>query len=170
MPAGLVDWFHDGAAILHGLFRDRDPDEAVWTWSQEHTVGFWARMQSIEAAIHRWDAEIAVGAPNPVDAELAADAVAQTFTVMAPFRRATQQAPAGAGERYRFRQTDGTGVWTVRFDGDDIDIGTGPGDVELAGSASDLMLFLWQRIPADWLDVTGDRDVLDRYFALVPPV
>ena len=43
--------------------------------------------------------------------------------------------------------------------------------VELAGTASDLMLFLWRRIPADRLDaVRGDRDVLDRYFTLVPPV
>jgi hypothetical protein len=33
------------------------------------------------------------------------------------------------------------------------------------------MLFLWHRIPADQLDeVEGDRGVLDRYFALVPPV
>jgi hypothetical protein len=32
------------------------------------------------------------------------------------------------------------------------------------------MLFLWQRIPADGLDVRGDRAILDRYFTLVPPV
>lgn len=48
---------------------------------------------------------------------------------------------------------------------------SGPCDVELAGTASDLMLFLWHRIPADQLDeVKGDRGVLNRYFTLVPSV
>ena len=36
--------------------------------------------------------------------------------------------------------------------------------------ASDLMLFLWQRLPADRLEVTGDRAVLANYFTLVPPM
>lgn len=172
MPPGLIDWFADGAAQLESLFRERDPGEKVWTWSHEQTTGFWSRMQAIEAAGHRWDAENAIGAARPVEAELAEDAVAQNFTVMAPARRARTQAPPGSGERFRLRQSDGPGEWTVRFDGDDVHLtdGAGPCDVELAGTASDLMLFLWQRIPADWLEVNGDRQVLDRYFTLVPPL
>lgn len=61
--------------------------------------------------------------------------------------------------------------WSVHFDGDDVRLAesTGPCDVELAGTASDLMLLLWHRIPADRLDgMPADRDMLDRYFALVP--
>ena len=169
----LVDWFAAGAAALESLFRTRAPDEPVWTWSREQTTGFWLRMQTIEAAVHRWDAEHAIGSARPVDGELAADAVEQTFTVMAPFRRTLKQAPPGAGERFRFRRTDGTGDWTVLFEGDDVRLveSTGTHTVELAGTASDLMLFLWQRIPADRLaGVTGERDALDRYFTLVPPV
>ena len=43
--------------------------------------------------------------------------------------------------------------------------------IELIGTASDLMLFLWHRIPADErLGVVGPRAVLDRYFTLVPPM
>nr|BFE86052.1 hypothetical protein GCM10020093_086530 [Planobispora longispora] len=129
-------------------------------------------MQTIEAAVHRWDAEGAVGTALPVDAELAADSVSQTFEVMAPARRALRQAPPGRGERYRFRRTDGADVWTARFEGDDVRLveDGGPADVELAGTASDLMLFLWRRLPAEHLDVSGDEAVLDRYFTLVPPV
>jgi uncharacterized protein (TIGR03083 family) len=187
VPVGVMDWFADGASALESLFRIRDPGETVWTWSREQTVGFWLRVQTIEAAVHRWDAENAIGAAQPVEAELAEDAVGHTFEVMAPFRRALRQAPPGSGERFRLRQTDGSGNWTVHFEGDDVRLteplettapvesteptdGTGPCDVELAGTASDLMLFLWQRIPADRLGVQGDREVLDRYFALVPPV
>lgn len=176
VPGSLLDWFGDAAAALEAGFRECPADETVWTWSREQTAGFWLRMQTIEAAVHRWDAESAVGEAGPVDAGLAADAVAQTFEVMAPARRAWRQAPPGAGERFGFRQTDGTGRWSVRFDGAGVHL-TSPGgpadagtDVELAGTASDLMLFLWGRVPADRLETAGDRAVLDRYFTLVPPV
>lgn len=180
IPASLLDWFTGGAATLVALFGERRADETVWTWSSEQTVGFWLRMQAIEAAVHQWDAENAVGAALPVDAELAADAVGQNFEVMAPARRGWRKAPPGAGERYRFRRTDGPGCWTVCFDGDEVVARTGdqPGDqsgdggwdVELAGTASELMLFLWQRVPADRLTVTGERDLVERYFTLVPPM
>ncbi|MET7711682.1 hypothetical protein [Streptomyces sp. NPDC005407] len=60
----------------------------------------------------------------------------------------------------------------MHFEGDDVPLtdDSGPCDVELAGTASELMLFLWGRIPADRLQVNGDAEVLDRYGALVPPV
>jgi uncharacterized protein (TIGR03083 family) len=169
---GLVEWFAAGAAELAERFAVAGPDVAVWTWSPDRSVGFWIRMQTIEAAVHRWDAENATGdEAAPVNADLAADAVTQTFEVMAPFRRTLREAPPGAGETYCFRRTDGPGSWRVRFDGEKVllDDGTG-GDVELTGTASDLMLFLWRRIPADRLDVRGDRSLLDSYFTLVPPV
>ncbi|MGH8931666.1 MAG: maleylpyruvate isomerase family mycothiol-dependent enzyme [Egibacteraceae bacterium] len=172
VPVGLIGWFAAGAFALESLFRSCGPGETVWTWSQDQTTGFWFRVQAIEAAVHRWDAQSATGAAQPIEAELAADAVGQTFEVMAPARRAWMQAPPGSGERFRLRQTDGTGNWTVHFEGDDVQLteSAGPCDVELAGTASDLMLFLWQRIPADRLEVKGDQDVLDRYFTLVPPM
>src|SRR4051794_6841056 len=153
VPTSLIDWFADGATTLESLFGSRDPNEPVWTWSREQTVGFWSRMQSIEAAVHRWDAENALGTAQPVDSDLAADAIEQNFTVMAPFRRARTQAPPGLGERIRFRRTDGTDVWTVHFDGDAVRLipRTEPRHVELVGPASDLMLFLWHRIAADQL-------------------
>ncbi|HEX3593429.1 MAG TPA: maleylpyruvate isomerase family mycothiol-dependent enzyme [Pseudonocardiaceae bacterium] len=172
VPAGLLDWFAEGAARLAALFDETDPSTSVWTWAPDHTAGFWLRMQTIEAAVHRWDAESVVGTPKPVDAELAADAVTQTFEVMTPMRRAVKQAPAGSGERFRFRRTDGPGTWLVHFDGHDVRLDGRPGpiDVDLSGTASDLALFLWGRVPADDLDVDGDLDVLDTYFTLVPPL
>ncbi|MFD0382966.1 hypothetical protein ACFQ2B_13110 [Streptomyces stramineus] len=82
--------------------------------------------------------------------------------------------PRRHGERFRFRQTDGPGRWTAHFEGGDVRLTEGEDggwDVELSGTASDLMLFLWQRIPVgERLRVAGDQTVLDRYFTLVPPV
>ncbi|MFE2546983.1 hypothetical protein ACFXGI_00225 [Streptomyces sp. NPDC059355] len=94
--------------------------------STDRTSGFRLRMQTIEPAVHRRDARSATGAPEPVDAAIAADAVPQTFETTAPFRRAAAGAPPGAGERYRFRRTDGPGSWTVTFSGDRSWWSTGP--------------------------------------------
>jgi uncharacterized protein (TIGR03083 family) len=176
LPAALVDWFAAGAADLRSLFLAAGPDAAVWSWWADRTVGFWQRMQAIEAAVHRWDAQLAGGAAGPVDAELAADAVGQTFEIMVPARRARKQAPAGRGERFGFRRCDGDDFWAIRFDGAGVVPHDGPCDVELTGTASDLMLFLWHRISADAaagagrFTVRGDASLLDRYFVLVPPV
>jgi uncharacterized protein (TIGR03083 family) len=54
VPARLLDWFGAGAAQLAERFRAAEPGERVWTWSPDHSVGFWQRMQAIEAAVHRW--------------------------------------------------------------------------------------------------------------------
>lgn len=172
VPAGLLDWFKAGASELAEQFRAADPGEQVWTWSADQSVGFWQRMQAIEAAVHRWDAQNSVSAAQPIDAALAADAVAQTFEVMAPMRRVVAKAPPGQGERFVFRRTDGPQTWAVRFDGDAVLLGADQDacDVEISGTASDLALFLWQRDVTGALQVRGDSSMLSRYFALVPPI
>ena len=172
VPAALLDWFHVGAAILQKLFHTADPDERVWTWSAEQSVGFWQRMQAIEAAVHRWDAQNAMRAAQPLDAALAADAIVQTFEVMAPMRRAVAKAPPGQGERFVFRRTDGPGTWTVHFDADPVLLGAPQSsyDIEISGTSSDLALFLWHREVTGSLQVRGDSSMLNRYFALVPPL
>jgi uncharacterized protein (TIGR03083 family) len=172
VPAGLLGWFHAGAADLQDRFRAAGPDEQVWTWSADHSVGFWQRMQAIEAAVHRWDAQNALGAAQPLDADLAADAIGQTFEVMAPMRRTVGKAPPGQGERFSFQRTDGPGTWVVQFDGDAVRPGAPDGDyhIHVSGTASDLALFLWQRAMPGKLDVQGDTSLLSRYFVLVPPL
>lgn len=175
VPEELFDWSAAAARELAAVLRESGPDVPVWTWSADgdHTSGFWIRMQTVEQAVHRWDAEAATGDPAPFDPAFAVDSVTQSFEVMAPGRRSMRPAPPGAGERYRFRRTDGPGSWTVEFDGDEVRLdpdGTAPVHVEAAGTASDLMLFLWQRLPAQALHVTGDTAVLDRWFTLVPPL
>jgi hypothetical protein len=121
--------------------------------------------------VHRWDAHHALHAPQPLDTALAADAVVQTFEVMAPMRRALAKAPAGQGERFVFRRTDGPGAWAVHFDSDMVLLGAPQGsyDIEISGTASDLALFLWQRDVTGSLGVRGGSSLLHRYFTLVPP-
>lgn len=100
------------------------------------------------------------------------DGIDHSFEVMMPFRRAIKSAPAGQGESYRFVQTDGPGVWTVRFPGEPAiqRDGEATADVTVSGKASDLFLFLWQRLGSGDLTVEGETALLVRYFELVPPV
>lgn len=175
LPNALAEWSRASAAALEAEFLATPADEPVWTWAASQTAGFWQRMQAIEAAIHRWDADNAIGRPSPIDPGLAVDAVGQTFEVMAPMRRRIRAAPPGAGERFGFARTDGLEKWTVRFDGDHVTLGdanaeAGACDITLAGTASDLMLFLWQRVQPEALDIRGNPMLVTRYFELVPPL
>ena len=174
VPSGLLDWFGAGAAQLAECFRAAEPGEQVWTWSPDHSVGFWQRMQAIEAAVHRWDAQKAVGTPRPLGSVLATDAIHQAFEIMVPVQRAAAQAPPGNGERFLLRREDGPQSWAVRFDTDDVVSGAaaadGPYDIEISGRASDLALFLWHRPVANQLSIQGNTMMLRRYFDLVPPL
>ena len=171
LPTGLVEWFADGAASLGSILAAVDPDEPVWTWSTEQRAGFWRRMMAIETAVHRWDAQEAYGHAEPIGAALAQDGVDHALDVMLPARRAWVAPRAGAGERYRFRRTDGPGDWTVRFSPDGVLVARvgGTTDVVASGTASDLFLFLWGRLSAHELEASGDVALLDRFAELVPP-
>lgn len=167
----LADWFARGAAALEGLLRESSDADPVWSWSAERTAGFWLRVQTVEAAVHRWDAQGAIGERAPLDVELAAEAVGLHFGVLVPGWRAMGQAPQGKGERYGFRRTDGPGAWTVSFEGDEVRVAEGAvesAEVTVSGSAADLLLFLWGRIPAERMAADGDRETIGRFFELAP--
>jgi len=177
MP-GVVGLFEEETRKLLEVFEAADPTERVWTWwPPDQTVGFWIRRMAHETAVHRWDAQLAHGQAEPIGSELARDGIDEYFDVMLPVRKSLVErgwmSPprASAGEAYHFHRTDGEGEWLVRFEGDTPTVTHehGRGDVAVRGSASDLLLFLWHRIPADRLEILGDRSLIDRYFELVPP-
>lgn len=171
IPAGVAEWFRAGAALLIGALAGAAETDRVWSWSADQTVRHHLRMMSIETAIHRWDAQGAVGVPEPVRADLALDGIVHTFEVMAPYRRSIREAAPGRGQSYRWVAAENDGTWTSRFRDDEVTItrdDPGPADVSVSASASDLLLFLWGRLPAAALDVTGELAVLDQYFGLVP--
>ena len=70
--------------------------------------GFWSRRQAHELAVHRWDAQLAAGAPQPIDRALAADGIQELFDIL-PARPGG--APTGNGETMHLHCTDGDGEW-----------------------------------------------------------
>ncbi|BAJ26768.1 MULTISPECIES: maleylpyruvate isomerase family mycothiol-dependent enzyme [Kitasatospora] len=147
-PAALRAWYAQSAdALVEAL--SADPDTEAWTFFPPHTVGFWRRRRAQETLVHRWDAAHALGAPRPLDPELAADGVAEVFEVMAG-RMVTRGAATAPERAVRLTATDLGRSWTY-----------GPGEpvAEVSGTAEDLLLTLWGRKPRDTgeLHWSGDR-------------
>lgn len=154
-PGDLQPWFRDGVAELVDTLARADLEAPMWTFGADRTVRFWIRRMTQETAVHRWDAEAATGAPTAIDAELAADGIDEFHDVFLP--NGPPGLVAGSG-RLHVQADDLARRWTFPF---------GDGDVETTatGAASDLLLFLWGRVPADRLSATGATELLARWQA-----
>jgi uncharacterized protein (TIGR03083 family) len=147
----LVGWYRDSAAELVAALRAEPFDRRCWTWwGEPATVGAVARHQVQEAAVHRWDAQSAVGAAEPIEAELAHDGVDEFLTVM------VGKAADNLSGAVDLVATDTGGSWRV-----------GPDAVgaTLQATASDLVLLLYRRIPASAVAVAGDPVLVDEFVA-----
>lgn len=170
IPAGLVDWFVAATAELVAAFQGIEPEEAVWHWSGDNRAITHMRNQAMEATVHRWDAQNAQGVTTPIDPLIAVDGIEQHFQVQIAACRRWGKPQPGRGESYHFHRTDGEGEWLARFDGDTVTVSRehAKGDIALRGTAEELFLWLWGRIPADRLAVYGDPALLAHYRELVP--
>src|SRR4051812_20573595 len=65
-PDEFLRWFEESSGTLLKTL-DTDPSASAWTFHPPHTVGFWQRRRALEALIHRWDAENALGNRRPLD-------------------------------------------------------------------------------------------------------
>ena len=130
-------------------------------------MGFWARRQANETAVHRWDAQRAAGAVEPVEHTLAVDGIDEFFGLIPFWRRESNV--RGVGETIHLHCTDGAGEWLVRLAADAVIVTRehAKGDVAARGSASDLLLFLYGRVGPSALEVFGDASLLDRWQELV---
>jgi hypothetical protein len=117
-----------------------------------------------ETAVHRWDAQLAGGTPEPIDPARASDGVDEFLTVILADPRFTR--PIGGS--VHLHAIDTPGEWLV-VDGDDgavvVTREHAKGAVALRGPADRLLLALWGRIPLDDLEILGDRSVAERLLA-----
>lgn len=163
--AELLGWFRDGHAALVLALQDADPALCTATFMDAPSpVGFWARRQAHETAIHRADAESATGMLPEFPADFAADGIDELIM--------------GFGWRRKYRPDNGR-EGTLRVSTADTgsdwyaDLRQGraqprrgdgapqPADCTVSGPASAVYLFLWNRAPvSERVTVSGDLDVL----------
>lgn len=169
LPDGrdLIEWFRDGIGLLNETLADVDESQPIWSNSPVKKVAFVPRRMAQETAVHRWDAQSPAGDPQPIEPELAADGIDEMLDVF--LVADDQENLAGDGELIHLHRTDGQGEWLIRLgpDGAEVSRGHEKGDVAVRGTASDLLLMLWGRIPWDRLETFGDPAVLETYFQKV---
>lgn len=157
----LIDWFNQSIDELLTVLSGTPADALVWT-PIRGSLGsvWWRRKAALEIAIHRTDAEQALGgAPGVIDPRLALDGIDEYAQEFLPLMLHTVAEPPP--------------VTAVLLSPDDIDdsrtlslIPAGneddPGEpqVEITASAYELLLWMWNRLPAGTLSVRGDDTVV----------
>ncbi|HEY8544415.1 MAG TPA: hypothetical protein VIL36_05180 [Acidimicrobiales bacterium] len=122
----------------------------------------WARRQLHETTIHRIDAEAAAGRRTVPATDVAADGIDELLTCFVTRRRSRFR--LDPPRRIAVEAVDlEEAAWTLTISLEPIV--TVPGadpaaDLLVRGPASDLYLWLWNRAPADGLDVKGDPALL----------
>jgi uncharacterized protein (TIGR03083 family) len=145
----LTAWFRASTRELLDALQAVPWDTPAWVWwKEDRTVGAIARHQVQEAAVHRWDAQLAAaGRPDPLPAKIAEDGVDEFLWIARQMR-----GPAPIA----FNSTE-TGAMFVA--------GTDKPVVTVTAAPSDLVLLLYGRVSTDEVLVEGDRDTLDAFLA-----
>jgi uncharacterized protein (TIGR03083 family) len=158
----VVAAFEEASAELVDVLANEAPDTRVWTWSEgDFSVRFWARRMANEVAVHRWDAQLAHGVPEPVEPELAADGVDELLVVFQSAGLARRPVDGLAGT-FEVLATDTGDAWHGELWPDRSDVApgraAGPADATLRGTVSDLLLAMWGRdVP---VEASGDERVV----------
>jgi len=167
----LIAWFLAGHAALVETLATADPALVCGTFMPAPSpLAFWARRQAHETAVHRADAQSALGASAGTPeypADFAADGIDE---LIMGFGRRRKYAPAAgpAGGRLHVAATDTGDGWSVEpregrlqpqraarpTAGD-----TGGAWCTVRGPASAVYLFLWNRSGPDPSGVVIDGDL-----------
>ena len=170
-PAEYPDWLQSRHVEVDRVLRAADPDAAMWTWAPGGRVAFWTRRMLMELLVHRYDAELAVGAVTEIDPALAADGVAE-FLANLPSAVAFTRGLAslrGDGETIGFGVWGTEVDWMVRLDPDSIGLAPAVAEPDATISAETpeaLLLLVYCRIGADdpRIETHGDAALLDKWF------
>jgi uncharacterized protein (TIGR03083 family) len=168
----LLSWFRAGHAALVQTLATADPDLVCATFIKAPSpLAFWARRQAHETAIHRADAESAVGTTPEYPAEFAADGIDELITGFGR-RRKYQPSAAIDGVRLHVIAADTGDEWYVdahegrmqprRKDEDPAADNAFRTECTVSGPASGLYLYLWNRAdaPRAGVTITGNADLL----------
>ena len=161
--ASLVEWFREGVLDLANTLEAAPPDLECWSFmAAPSPVAFWARRQCHETGMHRADAETASGSITPFAPDVAVDGIDELLVGFITRRggRLASDVPRTLG----VHATDTNDDWVVRIaDAVTTTRGHDDADCVISASASDLHLFLWNRLDQSGVHVTGDAALLDKW-------
>jgi uncharacterized protein (TIGR03083 family) len=166
----LLAWFRAGHASLGRALSEADPAVEAFTFLPAPSpLAFWARRQAHETAIHRADAESAGGRISAFPVEFAVDGIDELLGGF--MSRSGDRLPVESPVSLGVIADDAGRGWTMRINPGDASCSPGVASPDRAGdatvtatvrgSASDLYLFLWNRLDRDAISFDGDPAVLD---------
>ncbi|GAA0301128.1 maleylpyruvate isomerase family mycothiol-dependent enzyme [Streptomyces polychromogenes] len=174
----LSAWLEESTrALLHAL-REAGPGRGCWTWwgasQSPRTSGGVARHRVQETAVHTYDAQAAQAAPQPLPREVALDGVDEFLATCVATPAAWPHQPTALD----FHTAEGRS-WRLTLDADGarhtrLPATAAPGEepeaagVSVSGTASELVLFVYDRIPADSVRIDGDAGLFDLLRAWEP--
>ncbi|MEV6304289.1 maleylpyruvate isomerase N-terminal domain-containing protein [Actinoplanes sp. NPDC051861] len=164
----LNAWLAESAGQLIGALREAGPDRGCWAWwrrsQSPRTAGAAARHQLQEIAVHTYDAQLTAGAPQPLPEEVALDGVEDfQFTCCAtttpwPHEPVVVEYHATEGRSWRLDLSE-EGARVARQAGPAAGPAAG---ISVTGSASELVLFFYNRVQLDSLKFEGDPVHIER--------
>jgi uncharacterized protein (TIGR03083 family) len=177
-------WLAASTQQLLDALREAGPDRGCWTWwgtsQSPQTCGAVARHQLQEVALHTYDAQITVGAPQPLPDEVALDGVDEFLSTCCATTSAWPHEPAAVdyhateGRSWRL-WLSADGARTARLPGPGTmataagqDSNAAAASASARGTASELVLILYDRIPADSVQIEGDAGLFDLLRAWEP--
>ena len=133
----------------------------VWTPIRGNLASvWWRRKAALEVAIHRTDAEQALGsAPGTIDPRLALDGIDEYAQEFLPLMlHGVAEPPPVTAVLLSPDDIDDSRILSLIPAGNDAD--PGEPQVEITASAYELLLWMWNRLPAGALSVCGDDTVV----------
>jgi uncharacterized protein (TIGR03083 family) len=160
----LLQWSAESTRLLLDALREAGPDAPCWTWwgtsTGPQTAGAVARHQVGEAAVHARDAQETIGKPEPVPAAVAVDGIAEFLQVTYGCEGPWPHRPA----RIVLAAAEGPS-WTLDLTPAGASVDPAPSGEPVAtvrGSASDILLALFGRVPLERLTIDGDATVVEQ--------
>ncbi|WP_335983035.1 maleylpyruvate isomerase family mycothiol-dependent enzyme [Streptomyces sp. CA2R106] len=179
----LLRWLAESTQLLLDALRAAGPDRGCWVWwgtsQSPRTCGAVARHQLHEIAVHAYDAQLTVGAPEPLPEDVALDGVEEflftlcTTTVAWPHEPAVVDYHATGGRSWR-NWLSGDGARAARLPAPGAPEAAATreapetADASAEGAAGELVLAFYGRVPLDSLELDGDRGVFDQLVAWDP--
>lgn len=171
----MLAWLAASTELLPAALREAGPDQGCftgWGYTQTpHTVGGVARHQVQEIAVHTYDAELTVGRAGLTACGGGARGVEENLFISSFTTSAWPHKPTA----FDFHATEGRS-WRLTVDGDGARTTRLPATGEnpdaaglsIRGTASDLVLWLYNRISVGSLQLDGDPELLDLLLAWEP--
>ena len=144
----LLGYLDAQSAELETALHGADPAERVWTWAPRQDIAFVLRRQAQEAVVHTVDVEQVLGDVRPIPADVGLDGIDEWLDVMVPAK--LPDGPPPDAHPVVLHAVDADAERTLFPGSRPFPIAT------LTGTAGDLLLTLWRRVPLEVLTVDGD--------------